>query len=133
MKNTALLSSLFLVLGMHFAASAQQTSGVKSNTNKRQVQLQPVQTQLINPARTMLNTPDWSTVKVQQNCLISMMLDVDQNGRVLSAKTNTTKTTTSDPALITEILEKVKSEALFEAKAGVAREKVPYEFELKAE
>lgn len=133
MKKIVLLPFLMFTFLFTMNVQAQSTTGgneenpniIRTNPGTREYSI-------MNPNRKLITTPDWSDAAVETTCTISMILTVDQDGRVMSAKTIGSKTTTSDPLIFDYVIEKVKSEALYEAKPGSASERVPYEFLLEA-
>lgn len=134
MKKFALLPIMSFILLFAVNVNAQSTSSEgEANQNTTRANKVSGQFQMINPGRKLLQAPDWTQTKVDTPCKVSLILIVDQNGKVLSASPVTSKTTTSDPAVVNVAIEKVKSDARYEAKAGTSSEKVPYEFYLSAE
>lgn len=134
MKKIAQLPFLIFTLLLTLSSQAQTTSAEgQGGQDKNRTNSVSGQFQMVNPGRKLLVTPDWSTTKVDQSCKISWILEVDATGKVLHGKIVEAKTTTSDYMLLEQALDRMRSEARYEAKSGSSIERVPYEISLSAE
>ena len=128
MIKRTILTSLLLFLMV--SAHAQTTNTNSQSDNKTRSNQVSGQIQMMNPGRKVAYQPDWNTIIVNEPCKISLIVSVDASGKVVSAKTNTAKTTTSDPLIIEQVAAKAKQELIFEAKPSASVERVPYELSI---
>ncbi len=124
MKKLTALPILILLLGFSLPVQAQSNTG--ENNTKDDMRVQPRQMQLANSPRKMVKTPDWNSLQVEATCTVHFLLEVDNMGHVINVRINEAKTTTRDQNLLDKLVEKVKSEVLYESKAGTTMQTMSY-------